>query len=160
MKIDNIESSVIRRIGYDAAGSYLLNHGTVYIEFKKNNVIWAYKNVSYCVYNELRSAHSVGRYYSENIKGKYDSEKIEDSYRFECKNKEPIKNKKKERTVNDLVRIARETFVKHIEDIEVNSVISEIDGESYPALSAIEKQFLYSAIDIVKKEFLNKIQNS
>ena len=59
-----VDSSHIERIGYDS------NSSTLRIEFKSNRT-YDYSNVPENVFNELRSASSVGVYHAKNIKNFY-----------------------------------------------------------------------------------------
>lgn len=64
MEMQFVESSNIERIGYDS------NSSTLRIEFKSNRT-YDYSNVPEGVFNELRSASSVGGYHAKNIKNSY-----------------------------------------------------------------------------------------
>lgn len=64
MEMQFVDSSNIERIGYDS------NSGTLRIEFKSNRT-YDYFNVPENVFNELRSASSVGSYHARNIKNAY-----------------------------------------------------------------------------------------
>lgn len=64
MEMQFVDSSNIERIGYDS------NSSTLRIEFKSNRT-YDYSNVPENVFNELRSAPSVGRYHATNIKNSF-----------------------------------------------------------------------------------------
>jgi hypothetical protein len=64
MEMQFVDSSNIERIGYDS------NSGTLRIDFKSNRT-YDYFNVPEHVFNELRSASSVGVYHANNIKNSY-----------------------------------------------------------------------------------------
>lgn len=64
MEMQFVDSSNIERIGYDS------NSSTLRIEFKSNRT-YDYSNVPENVFNELRSATSVGSYHARNIKNSY-----------------------------------------------------------------------------------------
>jgi hypothetical protein len=64
MEMHFVDSSNIERIGYDSTSS------TLRIEFKSNRA-YDYFNVPENVFNELRSASSVGSYHGKNIKNSY-----------------------------------------------------------------------------------------
>lgn len=64
MEMQFVDSSNIERIGYDS------NSSTLRIEFKSNRT-YDYSNVPENVFNELRSASSVGSYHAKNIKNSY-----------------------------------------------------------------------------------------
>ncbi len=59
-----VDSSNIERIGYD------LNSSTLRIEFKSNRA-YDYFNVPEIVFNELKTASSIGGYHAKNIKNSY-----------------------------------------------------------------------------------------
>jgi hypothetical protein len=66
-----VTSSQIKSVGYAS--------NTLYIEFTKG-VVYAYANVPESHYNALgmfNPPHSVGKYFAENIKGKYDFAKTD-----------------------------------------------------------------------------------
>ena len=69
MEMQFVDSSNIERIGYDSSS------GTLRIEFKSNQT-YDYSNVPENVFNELRSASSVGSYHAKNIKNSYSFTKI------------------------------------------------------------------------------------
>lgn len=64
MELIPVYSSNIKAIGYHELES------TLFVEFK-NGKRYAYYNVPEEVYNNLLNANSVGSYYHQNIKGKY-----------------------------------------------------------------------------------------
>ena len=64
MEMQFVDSSNIERIGYDA------NSSTLRIEFKSNRT-YDYSSVPEHVFNELKSASSVGRYHATSIKNSY-----------------------------------------------------------------------------------------
>lgn len=64
MEMQFVDSSSIERIGYDP------NSSTLRIEFKSNRT-YDYFNVPEIVFNELKSASSVGGYHAKNIKNSY-----------------------------------------------------------------------------------------
>lgn len=66
-----VTSSNIRRVGYDAENKEL------HIEFYTNAAIYKYLNVEAEEFNNLLAAESVGRYFHQNIKGKYEFAKGE-----------------------------------------------------------------------------------
>ena len=69
MEMQFVDSSNIERIGYDT------NSSTLRIEFKSNRT-YDYSNVPENVFNELRSASSVGSYHAKNIKNSYSYNEI------------------------------------------------------------------------------------
>lgn len=64
MEMQFVDSSNIERIGYDS------NSSTLRIEFKSNKT-YDYFNVPENVFDELRTASSVGGYHAKNIKNSY-----------------------------------------------------------------------------------------
>ncbi len=69
MEMQFVDSSNIERIGYDS------NSSTLRVEFKSNRT-YDYFNVPENVFNELRSASSVGSYHAKNIKNNYSCTEI------------------------------------------------------------------------------------
>lgn len=69
IKTHPVESSMIREIGHDNEARVLV------VEFK-NGDRWKYKNVSPKIYNKMKDAPSVGRFFLRNIKPVCDAEKI------------------------------------------------------------------------------------
>jgi hypothetical protein len=67
-----VESSLIRSVGYDPAGSVLE------VEFVENNRVYAYYDVPWSVYEELLAAESKGIYFNELIRDVYAYEEIEE----------------------------------------------------------------------------------
>lgn len=61
-----VRSSAIRKIGYESATSRM------YIDFEDSDPYYTYCNVPEHVFRKFVSAHSVGRYYHDNIKDKYE----------------------------------------------------------------------------------------
>ena len=59
-----VESSAIRKIGYDPATQRL------FVEFPSGSV-WAYNEVSVDDFNALRSAESVGKHFGQHVRGKF-----------------------------------------------------------------------------------------
>jgi hypothetical protein len=126
---------------------------------------WRYSDVSIGVFKSMLFSLSKGRYYDENIKGNFYSqklpiEKIED---INIDEREVVAEHTKERmrlaerTVADIVKLTKECLVRQINDIESTSVISEIDCDSYPALTDFEKTFISAAFDKIKSDILNSI---
>lgn len=68
MNRQGVKSSNIKSIGYDAA-KHLLE-----VEFT-NGTVYQYKDVPQDKYNDLVSADSIGRYFMQNIRGKFPTEK-------------------------------------------------------------------------------------
>ncbi len=70
MKRDNVSSSNLASVGYDAENQILeieFNHGGIY----------QYENIPYSIYNGLMNASSHGQYFDRNIKkGGYPFRKI------------------------------------------------------------------------------------
>ncbi|CCH49338.1 KTSC domain-containing protein [Pseudodesulfovibrio piezophilus] len=64
MEMENVESSNLAAVGYDEDSS------TMQVEFN-NGSIYQYFDVPEHVFEELRDADSVGRYFNANVKGVY-----------------------------------------------------------------------------------------
>jgi hypothetical protein len=64
-----VQSSQISYIGFEEETNIL------YVTFS-NNTTWAYYSVSKEVFEALKNATSVGKYFNSEIKGKYDMNKI------------------------------------------------------------------------------------
>lgn len=62
-----VKSSNIRAVGYEA--------GTLEIEFT-NGSVHAYSGVPQEVYSAMVGAESVGKYFSANVRGKFESVKV------------------------------------------------------------------------------------
>jgi hypothetical protein len=65
-----VESSLIRSVGYDPAGSVLE------VELVESNRVYAYYDVPFSVYTELIDAESLGSYFNEYIRDMYSYEEI------------------------------------------------------------------------------------
>lgn len=61
-----VRSSAIRRIGYDASS------GRLYIDFEDSDPVYSFCGVTYQVFHEFVNARSVGQYYHQYIKDRYD----------------------------------------------------------------------------------------
>lgn len=72
MKLEKVNSSAIKEVGHlqTSSGSILR------VKFKSNHT-YDYQGVSKQVFDKLKSAPSVGHYFSENIKNKYVYNKID-----------------------------------------------------------------------------------
>ena len=64
-----VNSSNILSIGYDQKNKILE------IEFK-NNAVWHYSPVEFSVFDGLKNAMSVGKYFFAHIRGKYSESRI------------------------------------------------------------------------------------
>jgi hypothetical protein len=65
----DVESSVIARIGYNASSA------TLHVEFKSGR-LYQYFNVPVRVYESLKNAASVGSYFNNRIRPKYECAEI------------------------------------------------------------------------------------
>ncbi len=65
-----VNSTMIVAIGYDPQLAVLE------IEFKSNGVIWQYYDVPEYVWREFESATSIGKFFHNNIKGKYSEGRV------------------------------------------------------------------------------------
>lgn len=70
-RISTPDSSCFSEIGYDA------NSGTLLVTFRDSDVSYIYDEVPQRVWNALVDADSMGTYYNKNIKGNYDSSRLE-----------------------------------------------------------------------------------
>lgn len=61
----NVQSTAIRRVGYDSSSS------TLYIDFTSSTPIYEYHGVPITVFREFINAPSVGRYYHSRIEHRY-----------------------------------------------------------------------------------------
>ena len=64
-----VNSSNIKSVGYDEST------GTLQIEFV-SGAVWNYENIEKWMYESLISSLSVGKYFSANIRGKFNEIKI------------------------------------------------------------------------------------
>ena len=64
-----VESSNISAVGYD------MSFGALIVEYKSGNK-YQYKGVPYELYENLLKAESKGRFMNENVKGKFDYDRI------------------------------------------------------------------------------------
>lgn len=64
-----VESSNINAVGYD------MSFGNLVVEYKSGNK-YQYKNVPYELYENLLKAESKGRFMNENVKGKFEFDRI------------------------------------------------------------------------------------
>lgn len=74
----DVESSTMTRVGfrvYPDEVDTLEELGDLDVTFK-NGDIYRYSKIPKSVFNQLRSAPSVGRYYIQNIKGQYPVKRI------------------------------------------------------------------------------------
>lgn len=62
----NVISSAIRKIGYDSTTNRM------YIDFEDSDPYYTFCRVPETIFREFVSAISVGQYYHQNIKDKYD----------------------------------------------------------------------------------------
>jgi len=69
MQRENVKSSNLKSVGYDALAEVLE------IEFL-DGCVYQYFNVSEYVYNSLMGASSLGKYFSQNIENLYKYNKV------------------------------------------------------------------------------------
>jgi len=69
IKLIKVQSSNILEVGHDE------DTNTLVVVFK-NGSSYEYDNVPKAVYSEMINSDSVGKYYSSNIRGKYNSNKL------------------------------------------------------------------------------------
>ena len=70
LKLVCVKSNNIEAIDFDSLNNNLL------IKFKNSSKVYKYKNVSKCIFENLMSSTSKGRFFIRYIKGKYKFEKI------------------------------------------------------------------------------------
>ena len=68
--MQNLNSSLIKEIQYQA--------GDLFVRFKTNNKLYKYLNVPQGVFESFLLAPSVGRFFRQNIKNKFEMTKIEE----------------------------------------------------------------------------------
>jgi hypothetical protein len=68
-----VESTLIRSVGFDPAGSVLE------VEFVESNRVYAYYDVPFSVYEELMGAESAGTYFNEHIRDMYSYEELDEN---------------------------------------------------------------------------------
>lgn len=69
--MQEVESTMIKEVGYDAAAQVLT------VVFATTNEKYAYSGVPEDVYKALMAAESKGSFFAQNIKGKYEFKKVE-----------------------------------------------------------------------------------
>jgi hypothetical protein len=62
-----VQSSAIRKIGYDS------NNNKMQIDFKNSNSYYTYSGVPESVFRDFISASSIGSFYNQHIKDRYES---------------------------------------------------------------------------------------
>jgi hypothetical protein len=62
----NVSSTAIRRIGYDSTSMRM------YIDFEDSDPVYTFCNVPEYVFRAFVRAQSVGQYYHQHIKDRYD----------------------------------------------------------------------------------------
>ncbi|MEZ9446511.1 KTSC domain-containing protein [Vibrio splendidus] len=62
----SVGSTAIRRIGYEAGSMRM------YIDFEDSDPVYTYCRVPENIFREFINARSVGRYYHQHIRDKYD----------------------------------------------------------------------------------------
>jgi hypothetical protein len=65
MKRDQVDSTLIASLGYDADRSILE------IEFKSTGAVWRFMGVPETLFNAMMSADSYGSFFNAHIKGRY-----------------------------------------------------------------------------------------
>lgn len=66
IKWKNVSSSAIRKVGYESSTNKM------YIDFEDSDPYYTYCRVPESVFQDFISANSVGGYYHQHIKDKYD----------------------------------------------------------------------------------------
>ena len=70
LKLVCVRSTSIEAVDFDSVNEVLI------IKFKNSSKVYKYKNVSKCIFENLMSSTSKGRFFIRYIKGKYKFEKI------------------------------------------------------------------------------------
>lgn len=70
MQREYVESQMILSIGYDPSVSILE------IEFRNGGAIWQYFDVPENIFNDLKSAGSIGKFFLANIKDQYRESRV------------------------------------------------------------------------------------
>ena len=71
IEMQTVESSFLQKVGYDAATQ------TLAVQIFYSSDIYTYLNVPQSVYDGLMAAESKGAYYVRNIKGQFETDKVE-----------------------------------------------------------------------------------
>lgn len=71
IEMQTVESSFLQKVGYDAATQ------TLAVQMVNSSDIYTYLNVPQSVYDGLMDAESKGAYYVRNIKGQFETDKVE-----------------------------------------------------------------------------------
>ena len=71
IEMQTVESSFLQKVGYDAATQSLA------VQMVASSDIYTYLNVPQSVYDGLMAAESKGAYYVRNIKGQFETDKVE-----------------------------------------------------------------------------------
>jgi hypothetical protein len=64
-ELHNVDSSAIRKIGYDSKKRQL------FVEFKDSGEVYEYSNVSHEIYDDFVTADSKGRYFMRYVRDRY-----------------------------------------------------------------------------------------
>lgn len=66
MNMVSVESSLLDKVGYDAATQ------TLVVQMVNSSELYTYQNVPQSIYDGLLAADSKGSYFAKNIKGQYE----------------------------------------------------------------------------------------
>jgi len=69
VKLEKVESSLIKAVGYDADSQVLA------VQFATTGEVFEYEGVPEKLYQKMISAKSIGSFYTKRIKGKFKSSK-------------------------------------------------------------------------------------
>jgi len=69
MNRENVQSSMITSLGYDA------NTSTLEVEFK-SGAVWQYYDVPESIYYDMMNSGSLGKFFHANIKGSYGESQV------------------------------------------------------------------------------------
>lgn len=70
MNRDLVNSSMILSMGYDTQS------GTMEVEFRSSGQVWQYFDVPEIIYNEVRTASSIGKAFISSIKNDFRASRI------------------------------------------------------------------------------------
>ncbi|MBU0678795.1 MAG: KTSC domain-containing protein [Verrucomicrobia bacterium] len=62
----DVESSMLKAVGYDAGSQ------TLTVKFTSSDEVYTYQGVPKDVYDSIMSSDSMGTYFTENVKGKFE----------------------------------------------------------------------------------------
>jgi hypothetical protein len=70
MKRKPVDSDMASSVGYDS------KIHTLEIEFRPSGQVWQYLKIPKKIYQEMMSSGSIGQYFNQNIRGKYEEVQV------------------------------------------------------------------------------------